>query len=360
MALFDLDFITSPYQMEQVKKDEIFTKQMIALTKYHQENCSAYNQILSACGFDENKIAHYSGLPFLPAGLFKRLRLSSLSNMQSEFKTVTSSGTTSRLQSQIILDGETRTLQQQALAAIGSDFISKIRIPLLVIDCPDTINKRNNYSARTSGILGFSLFGSHRTFALHNNMSINQKAVKEFLKQYGSGRFMIFGFTFMIWKCFLLELEKQGLHPDMSNGILIHGGGWKKLQNESVSKEIFKRRLHQVCGLAQIHDYYGMAEQTGSIFMECEYGHLHCSDYSGVLIRRAQDFSLCDIGEKGMIQILSVLPLSYPGHNLLTEDEGMLLGVDDCPCGRKGAYFQVNGRLKNAEVRGCSDTYEGI
>jgi hypothetical protein len=37
--------------------------------------------------------------------------------------------------------------------------------------------------------------------------------------------------------------------------------------------------------------------------------------------------------------------------------EGVLLGEDDCPCGRNGKYFKVIGRLKNAEIRGCSDTY---
>ena len=45
-------------------------------------------------------------------------------------------------------------------------------------------------------------------------------------------------------------------------------------------------------------------------------------------------------------------------HSLLTEDEGILLGEDDCPCGRKGKYFRIIGRLQNAEIRGCSDTYE--
>ena len=39
------------------------------------------------------------------------------------------------------------------------------------------------------------------------------------------------------------------------------------------------------------------------------------------------------------------------------EDEGVLLGNDGCTCGRKGTYFKVLGRIQNAEVRGCSDTY---
>ena len=43
---------------------------------------------------------------------------------------------------------------------------------------------------------------------------------------------------------------------------------------------------------------------------------------------------------------------------LLTEDRGRTLGVDDCPCGRKGRYFEISGRISKAEVRGCSDTFE--
>jgi hypothetical protein len=79
--------------------------------------------------------------------------------------------------------------------------------------------------------------------------------------------------------------------------------------------------------------------------------------FSDIITRRAGDFSVCDYGEPGIIQVLSMIPHSYPGHSLLTEDEGVVLGEDDCPCGRKGKYFKVIGRLKNAEIRGCSDTY---
>ena len=102
-----------------------------------------------------------------------------------------------------------------------------------------------------------------------------------------------------------------------------------------------------------------MVEQTGSIFMECLNGNLHASIFSDILIRRSDDFSIAKVGEKGIIQTLSLLPLSYPGHSLLTEDEGVFLGEDDCACGRLGKYFKISGRVKNAEMRGCSDTYEG-
>ena len=167
----------------------------------------------------------------------------------------------------------------------------------------------------------------------------------------------IFGFTFMIWQHFYKELLKTGYKPDLSCAIMIHGGGWKKLINESVSSGLFKKSLFDVCGIKNIYDYYGMVEQTGSIYMECEQGHLHASIFSDIIIRRSTDFSIAEIGEVGIIQVVSVLPISYPGHLLLTEDEGVLLGEDDCSCGRLGKYFKILGRIKNAEIRGCSDTY---
>ena len=120
----------------------------------------------------------------------------------------------------------------------------------------------------------------------------------------------------------------------------------------------FRKLLKDLCGLVDVYDYYGMVEQTGSIYMECEFGHMHASNFSDIIIRDPKNFAVSPIGERGLIQTLSVLPKSYPGHSLLTEDEGVLLGVDDCQCDRLGKYFKVFGRIKNAEIRGCSDTYE--
>lgn len=125
----------------------------------------------------------------------------------------------------------------------------------------------------------------------------------------------------------------------------------------NISNDDFREALNEQCGIGHFVDHYGMVEQTGCIYAQCECGHLHASIYSDVIPRRANDFSVCDIGEKGIIQVVSVLPHSYPGHSLLTEDEGIILGEDDCPCGRKGKYFKLTGRIKQAELRGCSDTY---
>ena len=228
---------------------------------------------------------------------------------------------------------------------------------MIIIDSSSVIKDRSMFSARGAGILGFSIFGRDKVYALDENMELDIEALEFFLKKHIGKKILLFGFTFMIWQHFYKLLKENDYYIDLSKGVLIHGGGWKKLENQSVSQGKFKEEIKAVCGVEEIFDYYGMVEQTGSIYMECEFGHLHASIFSDVIIRRSIDFSVAEIGEEGIIQVLSMIPESYPGHSLLTEDKGILLGEDNCPCQRKGKFFKVTGRIKNAEIRGCSDTY---
>jgi hypothetical protein len=55
-----------------------------------------------------------------------------------------------------------------------------------------------------------------------------------------------------------------------------------------------------------------------------------------------------------------MLPESYPGHSILTEDLGRITAVDTCPCGRLGKALRIEGRVPKAELRGCSDTHREI
>jgi phenylacetate-coenzyme A ligase PaaK-like adenylate-forming protein len=349
----------SPYFLEKSCKEKLLTSGLIELTKKHYLGSNLYKKMMDAIGLDLSKIKSYYDLPFLPVRLFKELDLVSVPK-EEIVKTVTSSGTSNQKVSRIYLDRETSSLQTKILSKIVSDFIGKKRVPMLILDSPSVIKDRLMFSARGAGILGFSMFGTQRFYALDENMKLDIEGIKVFLSSHKSEQILMFGFTFMIWQHFYKELINSEYRPDLSRAVLIHGGGWKKLLSESVVPIEFKKCLNKICNISiyNIHDYYGMVEQTGTIYMECEYNHLHTSCFSDVIIRRPLDFSVADYGEKGFIEVVSLLPQSYPGHILLTEDEGVLLGEDDCKCGRKGKYFKVLGRMKNAEIRGCSDTYE--
>lgn len=347
----------SPFSLNKEEKSKLFTEYLKELSLKHYQKCENYRKIVDKLNCNLSEIKNYTEIPFLPVRLFKEFDLKSIPT-EEVFKTMTSSGTSGQAVSKIYLDKTTAANQQKTLVKIVSDFTGANRMPMLIIDCPSVIKNRNMFSARGAGILGFSIFGADRTYALDDDMNIDIPKIEAFLEKHKGKKILLFGFTFMIWQFFYKKLKELNIKLDLSNGILIHGGGWKKLVNEAVSKEEYKQSLNDVCGIKSVHDYYGMVEQTGCVYMECEYGHLHASIFSDVIIRNPKDFSIKKTGEKGLIQVCSLLPESYPGHSLLTEDEGIILGEDDCPCGRKGKYFTILGRIKNAEIRGCSDTYE--
>lgn len=257
----------------------------------------------------------------------------------------------------IYLDKETSMLQIKALAAIVTSFIGKKRLPMILIDSKTVLKNREMFSARGAGLLGMSYFGRDHFYALDENMRLDKKGLLSFIEKYQDEKILLFGFTFMVWQHFYQELKKSDEQIRLNNAILIHGGGWKTLKEQTISNKIFKAALSEQLGINKVYNYYGMVEQVGGVYMECEEGFFHTPNFSEVLIRDYRNWQLLPMGKSGVIQTLSVLPRSYPGHSLLTEDIGTIYGIDDCPCGRKGKYFLIEGRIPQAELRGCSDTH---
>ncbi|WP_417504416.1 acyl-protein synthetase [Marinomonas gallaica] len=327
------------------------------LTLHHQASCQPYANLLAGQGQQAGVAESLDAVPLVAARLFKMLRLSS-TQPEDVFKTLTSSGTTSQVKSQIVLDRDTAALQSKVLVSLLSSFTGKARRPMLIIDHDGLTSNREGFSARGAGVQGLSFFGRDHTYALNADMTPNWQAIDDFIAKYSSEPVLIFGFTFMVWQHFIQPLKASGRIDQLSQALMFHSGGWKKLQDRAVSNDTFKTTVRQVLGKdVAIHNFYGMVEQIGSVFVECEQGHLHAPSYADVIIRDQETLEVKKIGESGLIQVLSFIPKSYPGHSILTEDLGRLLGEGDCPCGRKGRYFEVLGRLPKTEVRGCSDVF---
>ena len=273
------------------------------------------------------------------------------------FKVLTSSGTTGT-PSRIVLDRDTAALQSKVLVKILQEFVGKQRLPMLLVEQPALIQNRSGFSARGAGALGLSFLGRDHTYALDEQMRPNWPVIEAFCDKYAGQPVLLFGFTFMVWQCLLEPLRERGLQLQLTQGTLFHSGGWKKLQHLAVDNPAFKQRCHEQLGLSRVHNFYGMVEQVGSVFVECEQGHLHAPLFADLLVRDPLTHRPLGVGQPGLLQVISAIPQSYPGHSLLSEDLGVLLGEDDCPCGRRGRYFQVSGRQQGAEVRGCSDTFQ--
>ncbi len=352
MSLDEL-FARRQYSLAQPEKERLLLAELTRLTGHHRRCCPPYARILSALG-EPGTGGGLADVPYLPVSLFKSHRLASVPEAEI-FKTMTSSGTTGQEVSRIVLDRATAERQSRALATIMSTLLGPQRLPMIIVDTPNVIRDRKQFSARGAGVLGMASLGRHHFYALDDEMNLDRLGLQEFLKRFAGQRLLIFGFTFMVWRYLLQQLGD--LDVDLSHATLVHSGGWKALQDQAVDNAAFKRALGSATGLRRIHNFYGMVEQVGSVFLEGADGFLYPPNFADVIIRDPQTWREAEVGEVGVIEVLSALPSSYPGHALLTEDLGVLHGVGDPGSGWGGRQLEVIGRIPRAELRGCSDTH---
>ncbi len=342
-----------PFLLNVEKKNSFFLKKIKELTKHHYTNSKEYKKILNFTN-KKNNFNSLEDIPFLPIHLFKEYELMSIPK-DKVFKTLNSSGTSGIKKSKIFLDSSNAHNQQLVLSKILKTIIGSKRLPMLIIDKNPKNIFKSELSAKLAAINGFSIFGREHLYLLDEKGEIDYLNLNIFLEKYSGSNFLIFGFTSMVFDNLFSKINLTNLKNNFKNGILIHGGGWKKMESIKVSSSTFKKKLFDKINLKNIYNYYGLVEQTGSIFVECKYcNHLTTSIFSEVIIRDKY-LNVAKNGQKGFIQVLSLLPTSYPGHSILTEDIGEIIKKGSCVCSKHSTRFIVHGRLPQSEIRGCSD-----
>jgi hypothetical protein len=343
------------YSLDRHAKQSYMNGLLTQLEEFHINNSLEYKLITERVFGKNYSINNLEDLPFLPVSAFKNHHIKSIPD-EEIFKILTSSGTTGQQVSKIYLDKETAKLQTFALSKIISHVVGTTRLPMLIIDSKSIYSNKSSFSARGAGILGISIFGKDHTYVLDENYEPNEEELNLFLEKHNGKPILIFGFTFMVWQ-YLFNADLKNKY-DLSKAILIHSGGWKRLVDIAVDNTTFRTSLKERFNLQNIYNFYGMVEQVGSVFLENSDGYLQCPNFADVIIRNPKDFSIQEPGKEGLIQVISALPKSYPGHSLLSEDIGILMGEDDASNGWKGKYFKIIGRAKKSELRGCSDTFK--
>jgi len=343
------------FSLPQAEKEARLLPRLLQLVDHHRRACAPYARFLAAIGWD-GAAETLADLPQLPVGVFKSHDLRSIPE-DEVFRVLTSSGTTGQRVSRIFIDREAAALQTRALAAAMARVLGPQRLPMLIVDAPATVKRTASLNARTAGVLGMMTFGRTHCFALDDSLMPDRASIARFLERFGGAPFLMFGFTFMVWARLFEPLRQSGL--DMSNGILIHSGGWKGLQDRQVDNSAFKESLKAAFGLTRIHNFYGMVEQIGSVFLEDEDGFLHAPDFAEIIVRDPVTWAPAAPGQIGVIQVLSTLPRSYPGHSVLTEDLGSWY-PEDASGAWRGKRLRVHGRVPQAELRGCGDVHAAI
>lgn len=357
------DLIRGPqYALPQAEKQALLLPIVRELCARMGTQCPPYGRLLERLGRPADAWEALADIPPLPTSMFKQFELRAVP-VEQVIRELNSSATTGQQPSRIFIDKTTAFRQTRALASILKEHIGGSRRPFLVLDAAESAGTGDNLGARGAAIRGIGNFGSSMHFALrrveNGDLEPDWDAVDAFAEEHGAGPVLLFGFTFIVWTRFLQAARAAGRTLQLPQAHLLHSGGWKKLQEQAVSKEEFSQAVAGSlgCPAENILDFYGMAEQLGTVFVDCEQGNKHAPAFADVVIRNPSTLAPVGVGESGIIEVVSVLPTSYPGQALITEDQGTLVGVDDCRCGRRGNYFRFTRRIERTEVRGCGDTF---
>ncbi|MDP9128623.1 MAG: acyl-protein synthetase, partial [Pseudomonadota bacterium] len=343
MISADLDDLLRqpPFGLRQAEKERSLLPLLNALTRHHMRCCEPYRHIVNLTTRAGGRAETTADVPYLPISLFKFRRLRSIDSNNIRV-TVSSSGTSGSQKSQVELDVETAKLSSRALNLVIGQATQGRRLPMLIIDTEASITNTGPMGARAAAILGLMPFGRNHHFALREDFSLDEEALQRFLKTHAGEEIFIYGFTFLIWQHFVPAAAKKNY--DLSRSLLMHSGGWKTLQRMAVGNEEFRGRLKQTAGITRVINFYGMAELPGTIFLECDNGAFTTPHFADVIIRDPVTLTPVPEGSSGLIQILSAIPHSYPGHSLLTEDIGFIEATDTGVGGRYGHRFRVTGR----------------
>ncbi len=343
------------FSLFPLEKKNFFLNYINNLNKHHYEKSNLYKKYLDKLNIKPRKYLDLVLNPFLPVRLFKEFDFLSI-DRKKIFKTLQSSGTTSNMTSKIYIDKINAHNQIKVLQKIFNTVIGNSRLPMLVIGSKNNNSNRNNFNASVAAISGFSMFANEVVYLLDESGNIDYKNLNIFLNKHSKSKFLIFGFTHNIFLNLINNLKLSNLNKkNLSEAILIHGGGWKKIEKQKIKRKTFNNLLKKKFNIKKVINYYGLVEQIGSIFFECKCGYFIASNFSEIIIRD-ENFNECSDGKKGIVQLLSLLPTSYPGHSILTEDIGEIIKDHNCNCYGHGTRFLIHGRLKNAELRGCSNT----
>jgi len=340
-----------PYSTHQYQKEPLFLEVMKEALYWHSNNSSFFKRILLENKIIIDDISSLERIPLIPVTDFKKQNLVSVPEKEIRY-VIYSSSTTSKNPSRIGVDEITIQRQKISLKNILSDFIGNNRYYFIVFDAKSSIQNRNKVtSSRESGLRGMALFSKSIKFLLNEKLELDKKLLRDCLSSLKpDDKVCFWGFTWMIYDLLLginrndesFSLFNDFIDKIENDKILLHVGGWKKLQSLNINKNQFNAKISSLlrCSKRNIMDIYGMTEQLGVIYPDCEFGYKHVPLYSEIIIREADSFNPLPIGKGGLIQILSPIPNSYPGVSILTQDEGVIVGIDNCSCRRKGKYFK--------------------
>ena len=356
------ELFTLPAYSDDAEQQRLYLKALQEELAFHYEHNMLYRQFCDRKGFDPHEeINSLEDIPPVAVSVFKDLGMGLASVPKEDIKLRLQSSATSGTPSTIVVDKITSKRQAKAMVKVIQEAIGREKKPFLVMDIDPRSEFSSMLGARFAAIRGYLNFASKAGYFLKARNGVSYFDV-DAMQEYVTGidkeqPVVVFGFTYILYSNVLKAIREKGITIPLPRGSkIIHIGGWKKLESEKISKQLFNQQLAACFSIepTDVIDIYGFTEQMGLNYPDCPCGCKHESSYVKVLVRDIVTGEVLPAGEEGKLEFITPVPHSYPGNAVLTDDLGMIVD-EPCPYGRPGKRFRILGRLKKAEVRGCGD-----
>ena len=312
-----------------------FEELAVNLFHFQYKHNPVYNQYVNSLPLVGRQVRSLADIPFLPIQCFKTHIIQTTSfEPQAVFE---SSGTTQSINSRHYI--KDLSLYRQSFLTAFRQFYGPVQDWCVIGLLPSYLERRHSSLVvmvdeliRQSGHVasGFYLYEHEKLHTLLQQ-----------LEEQGQKTILI-GVTFA-----LLDFAEKFPLP-LEHTIVMETGGMKGRREEMTRQQVHDI-LKQAFHLPAIHAEYGMTELLSQAYAAGE-GILHCPPWMKVMIRQEDDPFDIQYTGSGIINVIDLANI-YSCAFIATEDVGRV--YDD-------GSFEVQGRMDNSGIRGCSLMVAGI
>lgn len=312
-----------------INNELTFNVQLNAVFQFQFTNNPVYRQWCNLCGINSNQLFSIETLPYLPISFFKSHLIAS-----TEFfaeRIFESSGTTGTINSKHYVKDV--AVYEQSFNKAFKLFYGNA-VDLCVIGVLPSYLERNNSSLvfmvkeligqSHHPLSGFYLNEYDRLYKVLQHLESEQQST------------LLIGVTFA-----LLDFAEKYTLP-LKHTIVMETGGMKGRRNEMTRNEVHAI-LKTTFGTKNIHSEYGMTELLSQAYSKGN-GRFVCPPWMKVLVRDEDDPLQVKASGRGILNIIDLANI-YSCSFIATDDIGIVY---------EDGSFEVEGRIDNSDIRGCS------
>jgi len=315
-----------------IQGQEAFEKLAVDLANFQLIHCEVYREFCHLLGCKE--ITHYDEILFLPISFFKSNVVIS-KGVQEDCTLFLSSGTENSIRSKHYVS-DLSLYEKSYLHSFRLQFGDPSEWVILAL--------LPNYLEQGDSSLIYMVEGLiQRSASARSGFLLGQleEVHKRYLDAVNEGKkCMIFGVSYALW-------DLADLNLDFSGATVIETGGMKG-RREELTKAELHHRLKQGLNLDRIYSEYGMTELLSQAYGHSEDLVFSTPPWMRIKIRDLSDpFSYVQPGQRGGVNVIDLANINSCCF-IATQDVGRL----------SGEGFQLEGRMADADVRGCNQMVE--